>query len=155
MLFKMSHRNTIKILNSRGQRRTQFPHMFITPSRLQKTKSKTPFIMSIIPYLSSREISQAQSNIQSGITPLTLLLNIFIWGITYLLTPSVLANPVKTLSSEPTKTRSTKVTTLFESQVVGGSLINPVSSAPIASTLVSPHPLKKAFPCRARHPTCT
>ncbi|MGB5631675.1 MAG: hypothetical protein WBM86_02690 [Waterburya sp.] len=72
---------------------------------MKNTVMVTPLLS--LPNLSSRGISQAQSNIQNGITPLTLLLKILIWGITCLLTPSALANSVKTLSSEPTETRST------------------------------------------------
>lgn len=72
---------------------------------MKNTVMATPLLS--LPNLSSRGISQAQSNIQNRITPLNLLLKIFIWGITCLLTPSALANPVKTLSSEPTETRST------------------------------------------------
>ncbi len=68
--------------------------------------------MSLILNLFSRGISQAQSHIQNEITPFTLLLKIFILGITCLLTPSALAKPIQseTLSSETPGTRATKVT---------------------------------------------
>ncbi|MBE9171457.1 hypothetical protein IQ238_29545 [Pleurocapsales cyanobacterium LEGE 06147] len=105
--------------------------------------------MSIIPNLSLQEISQAQSNIHYGITPLIVLLRISILGITCLLTPTAFANPVKTLSGEPTEIPTTRVTTLFESQAVRDSFANLVTSVPVNSTVVSPVSVEKSVPLQS------
>jgi hypothetical protein len=66
------------------------------------------------------------------------------------LTPNVLANPVKTLSSESPETRIIKVTTLFESQAIKGSLIDSVNSAPIVSTVPSPASVEQSIPLQGK-----